>query len=122
MASRTAQAAALAPRAGAIDLAHLERATSGDEALALEVLALFDHQAERLVAEIAEARCAGTRRAAAHTLKGAARGIGAFAVAAAAEEMESVADDQEQFAGTLAHLAALVAVARLAVAGLIERD
>jgi HPt (histidine-containing phosphotransfer) domain-containing protein len=123
MASRTAEAAgAFEPRAGAIDLAHLERATFGDKALAREVLTLFDRQAEKLVAEIAGERSVRARREAAHTLKGAARGVGAFAVAQAAEEMEAAADNPEQFAGTLAHLAALVAVARLAVAGLIARD
>jgi HPt (histidine-containing phosphotransfer) domain-containing protein len=95
--------------------------TFGDENLAREVLALFDRQAEQLIERIAEARSVSTRREVAHMLKGAALGIGAHAVAEAAGEVEAVAHDPEQFGGALANLSTLVAVARLAIAGLIAR-
>jgi HPt (histidine-containing phosphotransfer) domain-containing protein len=109
------------PDTGAIDLAHLRQATFGDEVLAREVLGLFDAQAERLLAAAASAQDTRARREAAHTLKGAALGIGARGVAQAAAELEAVAGDAEEFGGALAHLSALVAVARLAIAGLTAR-
>jgi HPt (histidine-containing phosphotransfer) domain-containing protein len=113
---------AVEPGPGAIDLVHLRQATFGDEALASEVLGLFDAQAERLLAAIAGAPDERARREAAHTLKGAALGIGAHAVADAAAELETVAGDPERFGGALAHLSALVAVARLAIVGLTTRS
>jgi len=105
-----------------IDLAVLERATLGDAALAREVLSLFSGHAEKLLAEIAGAADARTRREAAHGLKGAALGIGAAAVAEAAAQLEAVAGDPDEFPGALAHLSTLVSVVRLAIAGLLLRD
>lgn len=121
MTSGRGGANAYAQETGAIDLAHLERATFGDEALAREVLGLFERQAERLVEQIAEARTVRARRETAHTLKGAARGVGAHAVAQAAEALEAAAADGDRFPGALTHLSTLVAVARLAVAGMLAR-
>lgn len=109
-------------RVPAIDLAMLERATVGDTALAREVLTLFSERAEQLVAELAGAADARTRREAAHGLKGAALGVGAIAVAEAASEVEATADEPHLFASALAHLSTLVAVARLAIAGLLLRN
>jgi HPt (histidine-containing phosphotransfer) domain-containing protein len=106
---------------GAIDLAHLKRATFGDEVLAREVLGLFDAQAERLLTAITASTSAKARREAAHALKGAALGIGATAVAKAAADLEAVAGDETRLGGALAHLSALVAVARLAIAGIVAR-
>ena len=63
----------------AVDLAHLARYTGGDAALNAEILRLFDNQASELVEQlkaILEARDAKSWKAAIHTLKGAARGIG----------------------------------------------
>jgi hypothetical protein len=67
--------------------------TLGERSLEREVLALFDRQAELLLPRI---RCgsAPVAAASAHTLKGSALGIGAFAVARAAEAVER-ADDAE---------------------------
>jgi hypothetical protein len=65
--------------------------TLGERSLEREVLALFDRQAEMLMPRI---RC-GTvlvAAASAHTLKGSALGIGAFAVARAAEAVEQAGD------------------------------
>lgn len=71
----------------AIDLEHLETATFGDSALKREVLRLFAGQVANLVSIIGSSN-AETRSAAAHTLKGAALGIGAFELAKAAESVE----------------------------------
>ena len=71
----------------AVDLAHLARYTGGDAALNAEILRLFDSQASEMVARlqsIIDARDAKSWKEVTHTLKGAARGIGAFAMADAA--------------------------------------
>ena len=83
----------------AVDLAHLARYTGGDAALNAEILRLFDAQASELVEKlrsILEARDAKSWKLATHTLKGAARGIGAFGLgdAAAAAEPIDPADTQ----------------------------
>lgn len=70
-----------------IDMDHLEAATFGDRALQREVLGLFETQAEKLMQTI-RASSGRARNEAAHALKGAARGIGAFAVADEAEKIE----------------------------------
>jgi HPt (histidine-containing phosphotransfer) domain-containing protein len=74
----------------AIDLVHLARMTLGDRSLEREVLQLFDRQARMLVARIREGSPAAAA-ALAHTLKGSARGIGAWRVARAAESVEIAA-------------------------------
>jgi len=82
----------LAPVNIAIDLVHLSRMSLGERELEREVLVLFDHQAGMLLT-----RMRGVGRAEiaafAHTLKGSARGIGAWSVAEAAEGMERAASD-----------------------------
>lgn len=73
-----------------IDRDHLAAQTFGDADLAREVLGLFVEQCRRLVPAIAEAgRPAGERADLAHTLKGAALGIGAVRVAALAGIVEA---------------------------------
>lgn len=73
----------------AIDLVHLARQTGGDEALEQELLALFADQCQRqidIIREVADRmKCAD----AAHTLKGAARAVGAWNVADAADAVET---------------------------------
>lgn len=84
-------------RAGAgepavLDLVHLSRQTFGDHALEIELLTLFERQASQLSARLAGARApgdAGARMELAHMLKGSARSVGAFAVAASAEAYET---------------------------------
>ena len=79
----------LAPDDGPIDIAHLRRMTLGDEALEREVLGMFSAQASRLVKSLAANPVdAG---ALAHTLKGSARAVGAFAVGDAAAHLETLA-------------------------------
>jgi HPt (histidine-containing phosphotransfer) domain-containing protein len=79
------------PAQTVVDMEHLARYTGGDAALNAEVLRLFDSQANELVARlqmILEARDAKSWREVTHTIKGAARGIGAFAMADAAAKLE----------------------------------
>jgi HPt (histidine-containing phosphotransfer) domain-containing protein len=82
----------------AVDLSHLGRYTGGDVALNAEVLRLFDSQANELVGRlntILEACDVKSWKEVTHTLKGAARGIGAFEMAdaaAAAEPIDLVRD------------------------------
>jgi HPt (histidine-containing phosphotransfer) domain-containing protein len=77
----------------AVDLAHLARYTGGDAALNAEVLRLFDDQASALVTRlqsILDARDAQSWKTVTHTLKGAARGIGAFSLGDAAAAAEPI--------------------------------
>jgi len=110
------------PDSGPFDQAHLDHMTHGDRALAREVLRLFDSQAERQLEALASAADAKARADAAHTLKGAARGVGAFAVARTAEDVEVCAKDKDEiaFASSLARLKARVAEARLALPDLLR--
>jgi hypothetical protein len=80
----------IVPEGPVIDLAHLARMTLGDKRLEAEVLALLDRQADLLLARMREALPAAAG-AFAHTLKGSARGVGAWRVAAAAERVEVAA-------------------------------
>jgi HPt (histidine-containing phosphotransfer) domain-containing protein len=76
-----------------IDLEHLARYTGGDRAINAEVMRLFDSQANELVARlqtILDARDAKSWKEVTHTLKGAARGIGAFAMGEAAAGCEPI--------------------------------
>lgn len=78
----------LAPDDGPIDIVHLRRMTLGDTALEREVLSMFSTQAARLAGALAA--MPPDAPALAHTLKGSARAIGAFAVADAAAELETL--------------------------------
>ncbi|MCB8837472.1 Hpt domain-containing protein [Aurantimonas sp. VKM B-3413] len=70
-----------------IDLVHLARQTAGDRALESEVLGLLVRQIE-LAERRLEAIGTEDGRQLAHALKGAARNIGAFRLADAAERFE----------------------------------
>jgi HPt (histidine-containing phosphotransfer) domain-containing protein len=76
----------LAPEGPALDLDHLERMTLGERELEREVLMLFVQQSADLLARLEKLPREGASLA--HTLKGSARGIGAFAVADAADDLE----------------------------------
>ena len=65
-----------------LDLDHLQAMTGGDQALAMEVLEIFKHQAE-IWSRLLDPRADASQWAdAAHTLKGASLGIGAIRLAA----------------------------------------
>lgn len=73
-----------------LDLVFLAKATFDDDALACELLGLFDGQCDALAPVIVQADgVLQARIDAAHTLKGGARAIGARAVADAAERVEA---------------------------------
>ena len=69
-----------------IDIEHLQRMTLGERELEREVLMLFVQQSTDLLARLEKLPREGASLA--HTLKGSALGIGAFAVAEAAESLE----------------------------------
>jgi HPt (histidine-containing phosphotransfer) domain-containing protein len=64
-----------------VDLAFLARQTGGDRALEEEVLRLFAKQASVLGNELRSETNCEIRKRSAHTLKGAARAVGAFSLA-----------------------------------------
>src|ERR1700733_13966171 len=78
----------LAPDDGPIDIAHLRRMTLGDAALEREVLSMFSDQASRLADELAA--LPSNASALAHTLKGSARAVGAFALGDVAAQLETL--------------------------------
>jgi HPt (histidine-containing phosphotransfer) domain-containing protein len=80
-------------QAGPVDLVHLATYTGGDDALNAEVLQLFLDQSVSLMRQlhsVLEARDQTRWREITHSIKGAARGIGAFPLADAAAEAEPV--------------------------------
>ena len=110
-----------APVETVIDLAHLGRMTLGERSLEAEVLTLFDRQADVLLARMRD--CAPAAVAAfAHTLKGSARGIGAWRVAAAADavEMNVIAANAGGIAGAVARLSAAVDEAKAVIADRLQ--
>jgi HPt (histidine-containing phosphotransfer) domain-containing protein len=79
----------VAAEAGApniLDESHLGRMTLGDRRLEREILEIFVRQSTVMLGRVAEGG-AGLA-VAAHTLKGSARGVGAWRVAGAAERLE----------------------------------
>jgi HPt (histidine-containing phosphotransfer) domain-containing protein len=73
-----------------VDLAHLRLYTAGDAALEREIVVLFAESCSTYLAGLAEEAEAKVWREAAHGLKGAARGVGAFALGQLAETAESL--------------------------------
>lgn len=104
---------------GPIDLVQLKAATMGDAALAREVLTLFARHAPVLLSQMDEAP--GAIPMVAHTFKGSARGIGAHEIAAAAERLETVADEQGR-ADALQALSEAIAATLAAIERLTETD
>ncbi|HKM88343.1 MAG TPA: Hpt domain-containing protein [Xanthobacteraceae bacterium] len=69
--------------------------TLGDRRLEREVLEIFAQQNSLILKRIAGAE-PGRAAAAAHTLKGSARGVGAWRVARAAERLEQAAAEADK--------------------------
>lgn len=110
----------LAPVDRPIDFEHLFRMTLGDHDLEREVLQLFDRQAGMLMERIAQSE-PGTVAAAAHTLKGSARGIGAWFVARAADMVEAAAtSSQSDLPKAVRALAVSVDEARVVITDLLR--
>ena len=106
----------LAPDDGPIDFEHLKRMTLGDAGLEREVLAMFSVQSARLVDALAA--MPSDAAALAHTLKGSARAIGAFAVAEAAARLEAAIGSGSNPSCSLAELGDAVSSARAAIEAL----
>jgi HPt (histidine-containing phosphotransfer) domain-containing protein len=73
-----------------IDWAHLSRFTMNDRALEQEVLGLFAIEAPRYLAQLNAAADRKDWIEAAHTLKGSARAVGAWAIAECAQAAEAL--------------------------------
>lgn len=73
-----------------IDLAHLGNQTFGDEQLEQEILSVFCAQSKVYLDMMTKSCDSTTRIRAAHSLKGAARAIGAFELAELAAHYEKV--------------------------------
>jgi HPt (histidine-containing phosphotransfer) domain-containing protein len=110
----------LAPDDGPIDFEHLKRMTLGDAGLEQEVLAMFAAQSATLLGTLAT--MPADAPALAHTLKGSARAIGAFAVADAAARLEAVISGGADPADQLTELTDAVALARTAIEAVLRRS
>jgi HPt (histidine-containing phosphotransfer) domain-containing protein len=73
-----------------IDWAHLSRFTLGDRSLEREVLGLFAGEAPRYLSLLLATTSRKSWIEAAHTLKGSARAVGAWAVAECAQAVETL--------------------------------
>lgn len=76
-----------------VDLVHLARHTLGNRDLEQEVLRLFLCQSVAFLGRMKRSPDREARACAAHTIKGSARGIGAWQVAEYAEAVERDGDD-----------------------------
>jgi HPt (histidine-containing phosphotransfer) domain-containing protein len=109
----------LVPDDGPIDFEHLSRMTLDDPALECEVLTMFAAQSAKLVRQLAA--LPPEAGALAHTLKGSARAIGAFAVAEAAGRLEAALGDAGGARSALDRLSDAVAVAQGAIETYLSR-
>ena len=73
-----------------IDLVHLAKYTHGNKELEAEVLELFLHQSEQYLDKLKNSSTEKDWKEAAHTIKGSAKGIGAWQVAKKAEAVEKI--------------------------------
>jgi HPt (histidine-containing phosphotransfer) domain-containing protein len=78
-----------------VDLAHLARQTLGNPELEQEILRLFHRQSAIYGEKVINAACRKDCLEAAHTLKGSAKGVGAWSVADAAEKVEQANGNAE---------------------------
>ena len=78
-----------------VDFEHLKTYTAGDLSVEREVLGLFVHQVELWIRMLQESGDDEIWRDAAHSLKGSARGIGAWHVAELCEQAESLPVDAD---------------------------
>ncbi len=81
-----------------VDYAHLKVQAAGDKGVMREVLALFVTHCEQVLTELERADDAKSWKMWTHTLKGSARGVGAFAVADAAADAERHSLDKSKLA------------------------
>lgn len=84
--------------AKAVDYEHLNNQAAGNLPVMREVLDLFVVHTEQVIGELERASDAKSWKLWTHTLKGSARGVGAFAVADAAADAEKHAMDKSKIA------------------------
>ena len=82
----------------AVDYDHLHQQAAGNVGVMREVLDLFVGHTEQLIRELEQAADAKAWKHLTHTLKGSARGVGAFAVAEAAADAERHSMDKSKIA------------------------
>ena len=78
-----------------IDFEHLRRYTLGDRGFELEILGLFAEQLPITIGALEHATTDKDWGMAAHTLKGSARAVGAWPLAALAEDAERLASNAD---------------------------
>jgi HPt (histidine-containing phosphotransfer) domain-containing protein len=109
-----------------VDLAHLDSYTGGNRSLNEEVLRLFETHCRDMLEKLEGAASnQGEKpwREATHTLKGAARGIGAFDLADAAADAEKTAmNDAGGLIAALTRLKAHSAAVQLFIEEFLKRD
>ena len=108
---------------GPLDVVHLARQTLGDWALGLEVLRIFDEMSRTYAGRLAATDSRGDLLENLHSLRSAAHGVGAFALAqlarAAEDELASGARvDPER----IADIAMAVEEVSAYIAALVEED
>ena len=100
-----------------VDIEHLNRYTGGDGVLNKEILQLFATQCremmDRLESVASGQADAKSWRETTHTLKGAARGIGAFALGNAAAEAETAGSERSAMLPALGQMKATSAAVYL---------
>jgi HPt (histidine-containing phosphotransfer) domain-containing protein len=84
--------------AKAVDYEHLGNQAAGNLAVMREVLDLFVVHTEQVIGELERAEDAKAWKQWTHTLKGSARGVGAFGVAEAAADAERHSMDKSKIA------------------------
>jgi CRP-like cAMP-binding protein len=102
-----------------IDRAHLAQMTLGDAALEREILSLFERQSELLIERIRTLPPAAVSTLA-HTLKGSAKGVGAWNVARAAEAVELADGTLAEFRAAIERLAVEIGATRALIADMLR--
>ncbi len=85
-----------------LDRDHLAQYTGGDAALEAELFGLLTSQIDNCIGKMRDAADASAWQTAAHTLKGAARGVGAMALGEACAAAETRPQDEAALAAVIA--------------------
>src|ERR1700674_3999950 len=122
--ARRRRSSAMARKEQPVDIEHLDRYTGGDYALNEEILRLFDTHCRELMGKL-ESLATGEAdakswRQTTHTLKGAARGIGAFALGNAAAEAEKAGSERPAVLPALERLKSTSAAVYLFIEQFLE--
>lgn len=96
-----------------LDLVHLSKYTLGNRTLESELLGLFRTQTGLYIARLEAAESAKEWMEAAHSLKGSARGLGAWQLASLAEEAEGLAHDAVRHPAILERIRAAIGTVNL---------